>query len=98
MQIAFGIVSLFLNGSAQRYETAQTPAQNYQLGGVGGGMAFRFADPLFKTSLLWNINLSYTQQWWTYDAPDVTVDPNTVRQQIDGSEVVDASACPTDPL
>lgn len=77
------LVSLFLNGSAQRYETAQTPAQNYQLGGVGGGMAFRFADPLFKTSLLWNINLSYTQQWWTYDAPDVTVDPNTVRQQVD---------------
>ena len=77
------IVSLFLTGSTQRYETQQTPSQNYQLWGLGGGLAFRFADPLFRTPLLWSVNLSYTEQWWSYDAVDVVVDPTTMRTQLD---------------
>jgi hypothetical protein len=76
-------VMLFANGATQRFETDQTPWQNYQLWGIGGGMAFRFVDPLFKSELPWSISLSLNQQWWNYDAPDVTVDPTTVRQQMD---------------
>ena len=77
------LVMLFANGATQRFETDQTPWQNYQLWGIGGGMAFRFADPLFKSELPWTITLSLNQQWWLYDAPDVTVDPTMVRQQMD---------------
>jgi hypothetical protein len=77
------IVALYGNGSAQRFETEQTPAQSYMLWGLGGGMAFRFADPFLKAALPWSINLSVNEQWWTYDAPDPTVDPNTMRYQTD---------------
>ncbi|MFI4998448.1 MAG: tetratricopeptide repeat protein [Reyranellales bacterium] len=77
------IVSLYLTGSASRNLTQQTPFQNYSLVGLGGGMAFRFADPLFKSPLFWSINVSYTEQWWVYDQPDPTVDPNTMRLQQD---------------
>ena len=77
------MVMLFANGATQRFETDQTPWQNYQLWGLGGGMAFRFPDPLFKSELPWSITLSLNQQWWNYDAPDVTVDPTAIRQQLD---------------
>jgi len=77
------IVSVFALGNAQRFETGQTPWQNYQLWGVGGGMSFRFTDPLFNSNFAWTINLSGTQQWWTYDAPDPTVDPTVNRVQAD---------------
>jgi len=77
------MIVLFANGAAQRFETDQTPWQNYQLWGVGGGMSFRFVDPLFKSELPWSISFSINQQWWNYDAPDVTVDPTTPRQQTD---------------
>lgn len=77
------MVALYAIGSAQRYQTRQTPAQSYMLWGIGGGMGFRFADPLFKTQLPWGINLSATQQWWTYDAADPIIDPGVIRQQSD---------------
>jgi hypothetical protein len=77
------LVTLYGTGLAQRYETEQTPSQNYLLFSAGGGMAFRFADPLFKTTLPWSINLSVNEQWWSYDAPDITIDPNTMRYQQD---------------
>ncbi|MBS0517167.1 MAG: tetratricopeptide repeat protein [Proteobacteria bacterium] len=77
------IITIYSTGSVQRYETVQTPSQNYALVGVGGGMAFRFGDPLFRTGLPWSINLSVNEQWWTYDAPDPVVDPNTMRYQND---------------
>ncbi len=77
------VVSIFANGNAQRFITDNTPWQNYQLAGVGGGMQFRFADPLFKSQLSWSIALSANVQWWSYDAPDVTVDPTVTRQQND---------------
>ncbi len=77
------LVTLYGNGSVQRYQTVQTPAQNYTLLGVGGGMSFRFADPLFKSGLPWSFNLSVNEQWWSYDAPDITIDPNTLRYQND---------------
>jgi tetratricopeptide (TPR) repeat protein len=77
------IVSLYGFGNAQRYQTQQTISQNYMLGGVGGGMAVRFADPLFKSGLPWSINLTVNQQWWQYDAADPIIDPGVVRQQAD---------------
>jgi Tetratricopeptide repeat len=77
------IVSIFANGNAQRFITDNTPWQNYQLAGVGGGMQFRFTDPLFKSQLPWSIALSANVQWWSYDAPDATVDPTVTRQQND---------------
>lgn len=77
------IVSLFATGSGTRFETEQTLAQNYELWGASGGISVRFTDPLFKTALPWTIGLSYTYQWWRYDVPDVTVDPNTMRRQLD---------------
>ena len=76
-------VTLFGFGNIQRYQTQQTVSQNYLLGGVGGGMAFRFADPLFRSDLPWNINLTVNQQWWQYDAADPVIDPTVVRQQAD---------------
>jgi hypothetical protein len=57
--------------------------QSYMLWALGGGMAFRFPDPLFRSLQAWSIGLAYTEQWWTYDAPDPTVDPNTIRYQLD---------------
>ena len=38
---------------------------------------------MLKTGLPWSFNLSVTEQWWAYDAPDPTVDPNTYRYQTD---------------
>jgi len=77
------IVMLYGNGTAQRYETEQTPSQSYTLWGLGGGMIFRFADPVLGTTLPWTVNLGVTEQWWGYDAVDITVDPNTLRFQND---------------
>jgi tetratricopeptide (TPR) repeat protein len=77
------LVTVFFNGSGQRYQTEQTIWQNYTLWGVGGGISLRFADPLFKTALPWSINLSINEQWWSYDAPDPIVDPGTSRLQAD---------------
>ena len=77
------IVTLFATGSASRYETDIALWQNYEMWGIGGGMAFVFPDPLFKMPLPWTIALSLTQQWWRYDAADVQVDANTVRRQTD---------------
>lgn len=77
------IVSIYAFGNAQRYQTQQTISQNYTLGGVGGGMGFRFADPLFKSDLPWSINVTLNQQWWQYDAPDPIIDPGTLREQAD---------------
>ena len=77
------IVMIFATGSAQRFDADIAPWQSYNLFGVGGGMAFRFPDPLFKSGLPWTINLSVSEQWWTYDQPDPVVDPNTFRYQND---------------
>jgi len=76
-------VMLFATGSAQRFDADIAPWQSYTLYGVGGGFAFRFPDPLFKSGLPWTINLSVSEQWWAYDQPDVVVDPNTMRYQND---------------
>jgi hypothetical protein len=76
-------VLLFSIGSAQRFDADFAPWQSYTLWGVGGGFAFRFVDPLFKSGLPWTINLSVSEQWWTYDQPDVVVDPNIMRYQND---------------
>jgi tetratricopeptide (TPR) repeat protein len=76
-------VQIFATANAQRFQTGQTPWQNYQLWGVGGGVSYRFGDPLFKSHLTWTINLSATLQWWNYDAPDPVIDPATLRYQTD---------------
>lgn len=76
-------VMLYGSGTLQRYETEQTPAQSYLLAGLGGGMNFRFDDPLLKSGLPWSINVGATEQWWAYDSPDVTVEPNIMRYQYD---------------
>ena len=77
------VVTLYALGNAQRYQTQQTISQSYVVAGIGGGMAFRFADPLFMSELPWGINLTVNQQWWQYDAPDPIIDPGVVRQQLD---------------
>jgi hypothetical protein len=77
------VVSLFASGSAQRFLSDLAPWQSYQLWGLGGGMSFRFIDPALKTGLPWTISLSASNQWWRYDAPDPTVNPNTYRDQSD---------------
>jgi len=77
------IVTLFASASAQRFEADLAPWQSYQLWGIGGGINFRFADPLLKTGLPWSVSLTASNQWWHYDAPDPTVDPNTYRDQSD---------------
>lgn len=76
-------VTLFATGTATRYQTDRTPSQSYSLYGAGGGMSFRFDDPVLKTGLPWTVTLSVTENWWSYDAPDVQVDPNTFRLQVD---------------
>lgn len=76
-------VLLFATASGQRLDADIAPWQSYTLWGVGGGFAFRFADPLFKSDLPWTINLSVSEQWWTYDQPDIVVDPTTTRYQND---------------
>lgn len=77
------IVSVFASASAQRYQAYQAPWQSYQLWGVGGGMSFRFADPVLRTGLAWTISLNVAEQWWHYDMPDAVVDPNVYRNQSD---------------
>jgi len=76
-------VTLFANGYGTRFLADLTPVQSYSLWGLGGGMNIRFADPLFKTLQQWRIGLNYAYQWWNYDAPDPTVDPNNLRIQLD---------------
>lgn len=76
-------VSLFANGTVSRFQASLTPVQSYTLWALGGGMAFRFPDPLFNSLQAWSIGVTYTQQWWSYDAPDPTVDPSTMRYQLD---------------
>jgi hypothetical protein len=63
--------------------TDNSPQYSYLVGGVGGGLQFRFADPLFKGELPWTISLSANVQWWGYDQADPIVDPGVVRQQND---------------
>jgi hypothetical protein len=77
------IVTVFASASAQRYQAYQAPWQSYQLWGVGGGMSFRFADPVLRTGLAWTVSLNVAEQWWHYDAPDAVVDPNVYRNQSD---------------
>lgn len=76
-------LAFFATGSAQRFDADLASFQSYTLAGVGGGMAFRFEDPLFKTGLPWSMNFSASEQWWAYDSPDPTIDPNTMRYQND---------------
>ncbi len=77
------LVAIYGFGNLQRYQTQQTVSQNYLLAGVGGGLAFRFIDPLFKSALPWSVNLTVNKQWWNYDAADPIIDPTVVRQQDD---------------
>lgn len=77
------IISIFATGSAQRYQTEQAPWQSYQLWGVGGGMSFRFPDPVLRTGLPWTVSVTVGEQWWHYDAPDPIVDPGVYRNQTD---------------
>jgi Tetratricopeptide repeat len=77
------VVSIFANGNLQRYMTDNSPQFSYMLLGAGGGMQFRFADPLFKSQLPWSIALSANLQWWNYDQPDPIIDPSASRQQSD---------------
>jgi tetratricopeptide (TPR) repeat protein len=77
------IITVFASGSAQRYQTEQAPWQSYQLWGIGGGMSFRFPDPVLKTGLPWTVTVTAGEQWWHYDAPDAIVDPTVYRNQSD---------------
>jgi Tetratricopeptide repeat len=77
------LISLFANGNAQRFEADTTLWQSYQLFGAGGGFAFRLPDPVLKTGGFWTFAFNAAVQWWKYDAPDPTVDPNQDRYQND---------------
>lgn len=77
------VVSIFANGNVQRFMDDNFAQYSYVLGGVGGGMQFRFPDPLFKSQLPWTISLSANVQWWSYDQADPIIDPDVVRQQND---------------
>jgi tetratricopeptide (TPR) repeat protein len=77
------LLSLFAIGSVQRFYADLAPWQSYSLYGVGGGFTFRFVDPVLRTGLPWTISLSATEQWWSYDEPDIVVDPGTMRYQND---------------
>lgn len=77
------LVMVFANGTGTRFEADLTQTQSYELWGASGGINFRFGDPLFKSNLPWSITLSYTYQWWRYDQPDPTVDPDVQRRQLD---------------
>jgi tetratricopeptide (TPR) repeat protein len=77
------VVSIFGSGSAQRFLSDLAPWQSYQLWGLGGGMSFRFVDPALRTGLPWTVSLTASNQWWHYDAPDATINPNTYRDQSD---------------
>jgi tetratricopeptide (TPR) repeat protein len=63
------VVAIFANGNVQRYMTDNSPMFSYTLLGGGGGMQFRFPDPLFKSDLPWTISLSANVQWWNYINP-----------------------------
>lgn len=76
-------VTLYAFGNLQRFQTWQTPSQNYHLAGTGFGFAFRFADPMLGTRLPWSVNLTLNKQWWQYDMADPVVDPSVVREQDD---------------
>ena len=76
-------IALFGNGNVQRYMADNSPWYSYVLLGTGGGMQFRFRDPLFRSDLPWALSLSANLQWWTYDQPDSVVDPSVTRQQWD---------------
>ena len=76
-------VTIFANAVGSRFEAAYTPVQSYSLWIAGGGMTFRFADPLFHTEQAWRISLSVNEQWWSYDKPNVAVDPNSSQSQTD---------------
>jgi hypothetical protein len=77
------LIALYSSSTLQRYETDQTASQNYWLAGLGGGMVFRFNGPFLNASQPWSINLGVTEQWWSYDAVDVTVSSSTYRYQND---------------
>jgi tetratricopeptide (TPR) repeat protein len=77
------IVSIFANTNVQRFMADNYAQYSYLLGGVGGGMQFRFADPLFKSQLPWTMSVSANVQWWGYDQADPIIDPGVVRQQND---------------
>jgi hypothetical protein len=72
-------ISVFASGSAQRFQAEQAPWQSYRLLGFGGGLSFRFPDPLLRTGLPWTISFTASLQWWHYDSPDPVVDPTTYR-------------------
>jgi hypothetical protein len=74
---------LYAVGSVQRFYADIAPWQSYSLYGVGGGLSFRFPDPSLGTGLPWTVNLSVSEQWWTYDQPDPVVDPGAMRFQND---------------
>ena len=76
-------VTIFANAVGSRFEAAYTPVQSYSLWIAGGGVTFRFADPLFHTEHAWRISLSVNEQWWSYDKPNVAVDPNSSQSQTD---------------
>jgi hypothetical protein len=74
---------LYAVGNVQRFTADIAPWQSYSLYGVGGGFTFRFPDPVLRTGLPWTISLSATEQWWSYDQPDIVVDPGVLRYQND---------------
>jgi len=76
-------VAVSANGTAQRFEADIAPWQSFYLYGIGGTFAFRFDDPVLKTGQAWTVTLSLNEQWWSYDQPDPTIDPNTMRYQTD---------------
>lgn len=78
-----GLVTLFATGTGTRFQADLTPIQSYELLGASGGFSFRFDDPLFKSGLPWSFTVSYSYQWWRYDAADPTVDPDVIRRQLD---------------
>src|SRR5262249_9093693 len=77
------LVSLFTVANAQRYQTQQTPSQNYVLLGTRAGFAFRFPDPLFRSDQPWTISLSANLQVCHDDHPDPIVDPHAIPRQQD---------------
>ena len=76
-------VGLFANGSATRFEALYTATQSYRLLIGGGGVTVRFEDPVFRSGQPWRASIALAEQWWTYDMPNATVDPNTSQSQID---------------
>jgi hypothetical protein len=77
------VIALFANANIQRFMADSYTPYSYVVGGAGGGMQFRFRDPLFKSDLPWTIALSANEQWWGYDSADPIIDSSVVRQQND---------------